>query len=249
MNGTTTAPAPIVVPDKTQARIFAEAWSKDSANGMLATLKRVAKRAGFITRIALGVSMPHQIGYILALAMPHMAWNSASAVAESVTMIALAFGVPVCTDLLILNCIETIGATAASKWSRIGAFALMLIPVSASGYVNFAAPAPTLIKILAAFIVTMVPMGESLRFIRPDFAKMERYELEVVEQVAKLPDPPEVPQAPTKKIDGVLRILAEAPHLTAKQVEKVYTDRYGEISYNYVADTVSKVRNGQLAVA
>lgn len=247
MNGTATAP--IEAPEKTQARIFAEAWSKDSANGMLSTLKRVAKRAGFITRIALGVSMPHQIGYILALAMPHMHWDSPSDIAESVTMVALAFGVPVCTDLLILNCIETIGATAASKWSRIGAFLLMLIPVSASGYVNFAAPGPDLIKVLAAFIVTMVPMGESLRFIRPDFAKMERYELEVVEQVAKLPDPPEVPKPPTKKIEGVLQILREAPHLTAVQAKALYEQRYGEISYNYVADTVSKVRNGQLAVA
>lgn len=241
--------APVVVPDKTQARIFAEAWSKDAAHGMLATLRRVAKRAGFITRIALGVSMPHQIGYILALAIPHMRWDGPAAIAESITMIALAFGVPVCTDLLILNCIETIGATAASKWSRIGAFLLMLIPVSASGYVNFAAPAPGLIKVLAAFIVTMVPMGESLRFIKPDFAKMEKHELDVVEQVSKLPDPPEAPQPPAKKIDGLLRILSEAPHLTAKQVEKVYTDRYGAISYNYVADTVNKVRTGQLAVA
>lgn len=249
MSSTATVAAVVAPPEKTQARIFAEAWSKDAAHGMLATLKRVAKRAGFITRIALGVSMPHQIGYILALAMPYMHWSSTSQVAESITMIALAFGVPICTDLLILNCIETIGATAASKGSRIGAFLLMLIPVGASGYVNFAAPAPTLIKVLAAFIVTMVPMGESLRFIKPDFAKMEKHELEVVEQVSKLPDPPEVPTPPARKIDGVLRILSEAPHLTAKQVEKLYTDRYGEISYNYVADTVNKVRNGVLAVA
>jgi hypothetical protein len=172
---------------QSQAQIFATKYAENTASNMLDVIRKIGQRAGRITKIALGVSMPHQIGYILALAVPHMGWTNASQILESITMILLAVGVPIATDLLILNCIETIGAAAASSASRVRAFALMFIPVLASGTVNFLAPAPTLIKVLAAFIVTMVPMAESLRFIRPDFAKIERMETQVAAQVAPLP--------------------------------------------------------------
>lgn len=166
-----------------QAQIFATEYAKNAAGNMLDVIRTIGKRAGRITKIALGVSMPHQIGYILALAAPHMHFNSVSTVLESVTMVLLAVGVPIATDLLILNCVELIGAAAASKSSKIRAFMLMFIPVIASGTVNFLAPAPALIKVLAAFIVTMVPMGESLKFIRPDFAKIERMETQIAGQI------------------------------------------------------------------
>lgn len=168
----------------TQAQLFATEYAKNAAKNMLDVIRAIGKRAGRITKIALGVSMPHQIGYILALAVPHMSWATVSGALESITMILLAIGVPIATDLLILNCIETIGAAAASRGSKTRAFALMFIPVTASGTVNFLAPAPMLIKVLAAFIVTMVPMAESLRFIRPDFAKIERMETTIASQLA-----------------------------------------------------------------
>lgn len=168
-----------------QAAIFASEYAKDAGREMLTTIRRITNRSGRITKIALGVSMPHQIGYILALAVPHMHFTNPSAVLESITMILLAFGAPIATDLLILNCIETIGAAAAARASKRRAFRLMFIPVLASGTVNFLAPAPWLIKCLAAFIVTMVPMGESLRFIRPDFAKIEQMQNEVASEVTQ----------------------------------------------------------------
>lgn len=170
-----------------QAQIFATEYAKNAAGNMLDVIKAIANRASLITKIALGVSMPHQIGYILALAVPHMHFNSPSGFLEAITMILLAIGVPIATDLLILNCIETIGAAAAEKASKRRAFVIMFIPVIASGTVNFLAPAPTLIKVLAAFIVVMVPVAQSLRFIRPDFAKIERMETEVATQIAVAP--------------------------------------------------------------
>jgi len=171
--------------NQSQAQIFATEYAKNTANGMLDAVRKIGRRAGTITKIALGVSMPHQIGYILALAWPHMTWGTVTGWLESITMILLAVAVPIATDLLILNCVETIGAAAAARGSKNRAFCIILIPVAASGTVNFLAPAPLLIKVLAAFIVTMIPMGESLKFIRPDFAKIERMESEVASQVAK----------------------------------------------------------------
>lgn len=171
-----------------QADIFRAEYAKNAAKSMLDVIRAITKRAGRITRIALGVSMPHQIGYILALAIPHMHFNSPTAFLEAVTMVLLAIGVPIATDLLILNCIETIGAAAASRGSKRRAFALMFVPVAASGTVNFLAPAPMLIKVLAAFIVTMVPMAESLRFIKPDFARIEAMETEFA--VTSVPSKP-----------------------------------------------------------
>ncbi len=171
----------------TQAQLFATEYAKNAASNMLDVIKAISNRAGLITKIALGVSMPHQIGYILALAVPHMHFDSPSGFLEAITMVLLAVGVPIATDLLILNCIETIGAAAAEKASKTRAFVIMFIPVIASGSVNFLAPAPMLIKVLAAFIVVMVPVAQSLRFIRPDFAKIERMETTIASQLAPAP--------------------------------------------------------------
>ena len=162
-----------------QAQIFRAEHAKNAARNMLDVIETIGKRSKNITRIALGVSMPHQIGYILALAIPHMHWSTVSAVLESVTMILLAVGVPIATDLLILNCIETIGAEAVARSWKWRAFWLMFVPVLASGTVNFLAPAPLLMKVLAAFIVTLVPLSQSLRFISPDFGRIEELETDI----------------------------------------------------------------------
>lgn len=175
------------ITEVSQARLFATQYARNAAKNMLDAIQAINSRAARITKIALGVSMPHQIGYILALGAPHMHWGTPSAILESITIILLALGAPIATDLLILCCIETIGAVAATRGSKIRALALMLIPIGASGTVNFLAPAPTLIKVLAAFIVTIIPMAESLRLIRPDFAKIEAMETAVVAQVTPEP--------------------------------------------------------------
>lgn len=171
-----------------QAALFAREYAKNAARNMLDTIQEITKNSAVITKIAMGVSMPHQIGYILALAIPHMVWDlkNPSGVLESITMVLLAIGVPIATDLLILNCIKIVGAIAASQGSKRLAMAIMLLPVAASGAVNVLAPAPVLLKFLAGFIVTVIPMSEALRaFTRPDFAKIERMEKEVEAQLTR----------------------------------------------------------------
>jgi len=167
-----------------QAAIFATEFAKNAAKNMLDTIQSIARNSSRITLIALGVSMPHQIGYILALSTPYFKWNSPSAIAESITLILLSFGVPIATDLFILNCIKTVGATAAAQSSKIYALCAMLAPVGVSGYVNFMAPGPVLIKYLAAWCVTLIPLTEAGRaFLRADFVKIEKMETDAIEQL------------------------------------------------------------------
>lgn len=236
----------------TQARIFVSHWGKDSAKEMLETIKRIKKRSNLITKLVLLASMPHQVGYLLSEGIPHMYWDSWPNVMLSLTLILMSVVVPVGCDLQILNCIETLGARAApAKW-RWGALGLMLIPAAGSGIVNFLAPGPEIMRILSGLAVALIPMSQVLRFLRPDFKKVEAEELDILAEVqGTTEEPPAPPAPPAKKIDRMLDLMRETPQLvhSAKALEKAYIDRYGEISYNYVADTVNKVRTGQLALA
>jgi hypothetical protein len=234
----------------TQARIFVNQWGKDAAVEMLETIKRIKKRSNLITKLVLAASMPHQVGYLLSEGIPYMFWHDGPQIALSLTLILMSVVVPVGCDLMILNCIETLGARAAAWGWRWAALGIMLIPAGASGFVNFLAPGPPIIRILSGFAVALIPMSQVLRFVRPDFKKVEAEEVSMIaEVVGTKEEPPAPPAPPTKKIDGVLAILREAPHLTAIQAKTLYEQRYGVISYNYVADTVNKVRNGVLVVA
>lgn len=203
-----------------QARIFATEHAKNAGRDMLDTIVNIKTRAGQITRIALGVSMPHQIGFILALAIPQMRFTSVSGVLEAITMIGLALGTPIATDLLILNCIETIGAAAAADKFKRRAFKLMIVPVLASGTVNFLAPAPLLLKVLAAFVVTMVPMAVSLRFIRPDFRKMQAMEFEITNEVGPVEDDGLVPNVHAEKIRATKARVA-----ALSETQRAYYDK------------------------
>jgi len=245
------APAPESPPGFfSQARIFVMQHSKDAAVEMLETIKRIKKRSSLITKLVLLASMPHQIGYLLSEGMPFMFWHSPPEIALSLTLILMSVVVPIGCDLMILNCIEALGARAAAAGWRWASLGIMFIPAIASGYVNFLAPGPPIMRVLSGFAVLLIPLSQILRFISVDFKKVEAQELDTISQVrGTTEEPPAPPAPPTKKIDNILAILREAPHLSATQVEKLYTDRYGQISYNYVADTVNKVRKGQLALA
>ena len=95
--------------------------------------------------------------------------------------------------------------------------AIMVIPVTASGTVNFLAPAPTLIKVLAAFIVTVIPMSESLRAFgsKPNFAKIEAMEVEVAAQVAT---PRAVVRRGASTRERIEAILRDSPEMTYREI-------------------------------
>jgi hypothetical protein len=88
-------------------------------------------------------------------------------------------------DYLILICVRTLAARGAARSSKIVAFVAMLFPVGVSGTVNFLAPAPTLIRVLFAIAVFLIPISQGVRAMnRPDFRKVQAMETEVADQVA-----------------------------------------------------------------
>lgn len=166
----------------TQAQIFATEYAKDTAREMLDTIKGTKTKANRVTRIALAISMPHQIGFILGLAP--LRWGTLREILESATLILGAVLIPVAVDYLILICIQVLSARGAADNSKRLAFWGMLFPIGVSGTVNVLAPAPMLIRLLFGVAVILIPLAEGIRAMtRPDFGKIERMETEIAGQV------------------------------------------------------------------
>jgi ribosomal protein S25 len=220
--GTTATPDPAATADPTvsQARLFGTAYAKEAAKEMLATIKKNGTDAELVTKICLGVSMPHQIGYILGLAP--LQWDSLTHWLESITLIMGAVGIPVAVDFLILICIRTLAARAAATVSKAVAFVAMLFPIAVSGYVNFMAPAPDLIRGLFVVAVVLIPVSQGIRAAsRPDFRKIDRMEHEVAQQVAATVVKPvrtATQAARNKKADKARAFVAKNRNVTVAEL-------------------------------
>ena len=188
---------------QTQASIFAKEWSTETASELLTGIKRNAKDAEKVTMIALGVSMPHQFGYILSKAPLH--WANLMDWVESATLLIGAVGIPVAVDYLILICVRTLVARGAATVSKVVAFIAMLFPVTISATVNFIAPAPTIVRLLFGLVVILVPIAQGVRAMnRPDFRKIEAIEVDLATQVAPAPSQSNLTQhtCPSKAAGG-----------------------------------------------
>lgn len=191
---------------QTQAQIFATEYARDTAREMLDTIKAVATKAGRVSRIVLGVSMPHQIGFVLGLAPLHFSADIRACL-ESITLILGSVLIPVAVDYLILICIQVIAARGMARSVKKGAIWVMAFPILVSGTVNVVAPAPIVMRVLFGVMVVLIPMAEGLRaFIRPDFSAIEKMESEVASQVAK----------PARKLD---------PEVAAERARKARVTR------------------------
>lgn len=183
-----------------QARLFATEYAAHAAREQLDTIDRNARNAETVTKLALGVSMPHQVGYLLSLAPLTFSGSLANyhQWLASATLLGLAILTPVVMDYLILICVRTIAARASATISKWVAGVAMLFPVGFSGTVNFIAPAPLVIRIAAAAIVVVIPISQAVRaFNRPDFAKVENMENAVTAQLAPMAELP--PAKPATK--------------------------------------------------
>jgi len=180
---------------RTQSAIFRTEWAKNAARTMLDVIKAITKRSKLITGLALGASTPHQMLYLIAACIPHMHLDSLQGKLDALGMVLIAVVVPIVADLTIYTCIDTLGAQAASRSSKLRALLFMIIPLGASGYVNFLAPAPMLLKGLAAFLVAMIMIAQGLRFIEADWQQLEDFETRnvVIEDVLDEPARPKRP--------------------------------------------------------
>lgn len=160
----------------TEAQKYRGRKAKGAADRMESSVDRIEKRSGKITKIALIVSTPHQMAFLLAAVIPFLHWNTPQVIIESIGMLMIALSAPILADFTILNCVETIAAPAVGSKSKRRAFVFLTVCAMVSGSVNFLAPAPLLVKGLAAFVVACILMAEGLRDIIVDFRKVEEIE-------------------------------------------------------------------------
>lgn len=196
----------------TEAQKYRGRKAKGAADRMESSVDRIENRSGKITKIALIVSTPHQMAFLLAAVIPFLHWTTPQAIIESVGMLMIALSAPILADYTILNCVETIAAPAVGSKSKRRAFVFLTICAMVSGSVNFLAPAPLLVKGLAAFVVACILMAEGLRDIIVDFRKVEEIETAIAIGT---------PAKPAKRVldKNELRARKEAGYdqMTAKQ--------------------------------
>lgn len=231
------------VPLEEQARDFAEKHASDSSSRMRETIRRTVRRASVIAAIVLSVSMPHQISFLISLCADWLHFDNWQQWTESIGMIMIAAAVPVVSDLLIVSCIEQISTAAASmstKWRAIG---VIILPLSVSGYVNFAAPGPLLVKLLAAFLVSCILLSEILKFAKPDFKKFGQVITDTLAQVTPATVEPERRRARTRK-ERVIHLLTDDP--TAKAVDLA---KKANVSVNYVHSIRRELRENAAAAS
>lgn len=216
------------VPLEEQARDFAEKHASDSSSRMRATINKTIKRASVLTGIVLGVSMPHQITFLVSLCADWLHFGTWRQWSESIGMIMIAAAVPVVADLLIVSCIEQISTAAASMATKWRALGVLLLPLGVSGYVNFAAPGPPLIKLLAAFLVSCILSSEILKFAKPDFQKFGRFITDTLAQVTSSNAEPERRRARNRK-ERIIHLLSDDPAAKAVDIAKK-----ANVSVNYV---------------
>ncbi len=217
----------------TQAAIFAAEHAKNAAQEALDNITQNSKAAERVTMIALGVSMPHQIAFILGLVPLHFPTDGGFAHIvlgwlESITLIGGSFGIPVALDYLILICIRTLTAKAASTQAKKVAGSVIVFPVLISGTVNVLAPAPWLIKALFGVAVVLIPLSQLVRVISasPDFRKIEAMELDIQTQVSTTESTPAAgvtrkvtsAQAARARAANARRIYAANPALTVAEL-------------------------------
>lgn len=174
-----------------QAKLFSSQYAAGAAVEMLGDIKRNKRDAEKVTKLVLSVTTPHQIGFLLLLAWPHISWATPWGIASMVTMLAMAVLGPVAVDYLTLICIRNVTSKGLKTSSLVWSGGMMMMPVAFSAWINFAAPAPMEFKILAAFLVTLIPGSQIVRAMgsRPDFAKLARGEQEILDQVATKQEP------------------------------------------------------------
>lgn len=222
-------------PGVSQAALFAREAAKGAARAMLDALDEIQKNSVRITKIALGVSMPHQIAFLLGLILPYLHVTTPvgdyALLLQELThilgMLLLVIGVPIAADLLIVNCIRAAGEPAASYSSKKIAMLVMALPVIASIAVNVMAPAPHwILRVLAGFIVGVIPAAQIVKIVmRPDFAKIEAMELETESKLVRGFDAvviAPVPVAPVvtvdqKKLNAQRMVAAEKARTLALQ--------------------------------
>lgn len=217
---------------RTQGQIFADEFSAETGRQTVATIKATIRRAKLLTTLALAISIPHQMSHLVALCADYLHFDNFFKSAASVGVLLMAVSPPLIADLLIINCVEQISSPALTNASKYRSMAVLAAPLGVSGYVNFVADGPGLIKFLSAFLVSCIIGSEVLKFAKPDFRRVDAIQEEAKAQVTS-----RTPRKRAKtKQERILQILADNPGMRTAEVAKK-----AGVSVNY-AGTVRKAQ-------
>lgn len=125
----------------TDEQAFAQLYVDDAAEEAITDMKVGKRSAILLTRMALAMSLPHQIGFFLSISEPHfepdpLQW------AHPLSIIVGALLAPFIVDLAIMYFVRYLVMKVAATSSKVWALVKLILPVSASAYINFAVPAP-----------------------------------------------------------------------------------------------------------
>lgn len=190
----------LVAQGLTEEQAFAKLHMSGTAAETMADI-RVSKRgAGLITKLALAVSLPHQIGYFLSLAKPHfeadmLQWT------HPISIISGAIIVPCMFDLAILFFVRHLTMKVAAISSKWIALVMLTIPASGSAYVNFTAPSPArILNYVFGGAVLFIPLIHGYRaFFKTNFRQLVEERAATLAQVAT-PEEAPVAGAPRRKM-------------------------------------------------
>lgn len=163
---------------------FARVYNKGTAKEMLNTIRLNARDAERNSMIALYLSIPHQMGFLLG-SVP-LVFGSLGQALGSVTLLGMAIGLPYLCDRAILMCIRNISTRVVSTWDKFKAFGVLIPCIAMSIFLNIAAPGPQLLKLVCGAVVAMVPLYQIIRSVRPNFKKAGADEVKIRDEVEGL---------------------------------------------------------------
>jgi hypothetical protein len=206
-----------------QDQAFAKLYLEDAADETYADIDRNKRSSLWITKAALYISLPHQMGFFLGLAAAlfgadaHFGNNPMEWV-HPLSVLAGALGIPLLIDNTIVYCVRNLTMKVASNGTRIANFAGMLLPATASCYINFVAPAPhPVLNYAFGGGVLFIPLVMGLRaFFKVDFSQLLKLKKETMAQVA-------TPKAATAKCPTGCTCGKHAPK--ARPTRKAATTR------------------------
>lgn len=180
----------------TDEQAFAQLFVDDAAEEAITEIKVGKRGAILLTRMALAMSLPHQIGYFLSISKPHFEADPLQWV-HPLSIISGALLGPFIVDLAIMYFVRYLVMKVAATSSKVWALVKLIFPVSASAYINFAVPAPhPILNYLFGGAVLFIPLvlGYQVLF-KVNFGQLLQLRKETLAQVAPLATEPAIDQA------------------------------------------------------
>jgi len=141
----------------TPGQQFAAEYGSKAVEEMLRTIALTKRIALGIVIAVMAVSFQHQRHYLLSIRMDQFG----------------AVVIPLVIDALTIVCVKVLSTTGMHRTAKMLALIFLVMPVAASGYINFVGSPNVAVGIIYLIAVACIPVTEVIKaFIRPDFVSI-----------------------------------------------------------------------------